>query len=99
VHEEVDDPALLLINQTDHKIVSKIPIIKMRELDTVFSTKEDKIAIIGGLLYSKKKQTESGLPFFAGKQEKLSEKKEIVIAIKAKIAYCPQNPNELVFVE
>lgn len=101
VHDEIDDPAAAFISNDNSKVISKIPIIKTRELDTVFSTKEDKVAIIGGLLYSKKKKEESGFPIwvFGGKKQKLSEKKEIVIAIKAKIGYCPQNFNELVFLE
>ncbi len=103
VHDEVDDPAIILManNANRRAPTSKIPVIKTRELDTVFTTEENKISIIGGLLYSKKRETESGLPFewLSGSKKKLSEKKEIVIAIKAKIVYCEQNADEAVFLE
>lgn len=102
VHQEIEDPALaIMANNAKIPISSKIPIVKTRELDTVFTTEENKTAIIGGLLYSKKSDTESGLPlsWFGGKKAKLSEKKEIVIAIKAKIIYSQENYDELVFVE
>lgn len=104
VHGEVEDPAIAIMANNAKiadKVSSKIPIIKTRELNTVFTTEENKVVIVGGLLYEKKRENESGLPlsWASGKKERLSEKKEIVIAIKAKIAYCQANYYDLIFLE
>lgn len=103
VEDEKDDPAVSMMaaQQGRQLPVSKIPIVKTRELDTVFTVEENKVAIIGGLLYNKKEDKESGLPlsWLGSSKEKFSEKREIVIAIKARIVYCQQNPDESVFVE
>lgn len=106
VHDRLEDPALVIMannaNIGNRKVPeSKIPVIKTRELDTVFTTEENKISIIGGLLYTKNEEAESGFPFgwLGSHKEKRAKKKEIVIAIKAKIVYCQQNADETVFVE
>lgn len=86
VHGTIEDPAVkLMAKGIDDKIKSEIPIVKTRELDTVFTTEEGRVVIIGGLLYSTKEDKESGLPFswFGGHKKKLSKKKEVVIVIKA----------------
>lgn len=89
VDHEVEDPAVVLMAQKNNlNVSSKIPVIKSRELDTVFTVEEDVPVIIGGLLYSKKSERESGLPNFGwlqGSKKRASEKKEIVILMKAKL--------------
>ena len=103
VEDEKDDPAISMMAAQQGKQLpaSKIPIVKTRELDTVFTVEENKVAIIGGLLYNKKEDKESGVPlsWLGSSKERFSEKREIVIAIKAKIVYCQQNPDESLFLE
>jgi general secretion pathway protein D len=108
VHEEVNDPAVDIMAanyNTGKKIESKIPVIKKRELNTVFTTEEGKIILIGGLLYSSRKDIEGGLPlpgaaaWFGGKKMTFSEKKEIVMVIQAQVIEYDQNDEDLIYIE
>ena len=84
VDEEVEDPAVALMNKGNVSAAkSLIPIVKMRELDTTFTIDDDSTVIIGGLLYSKKKQGFSLLPYLG--LNSMSDKKEIAIFLRVQI--------------
>ena len=89
VYDEIEDPAVsFMAQQSNSSISSKIPVVKTREMDTVFTLESGKSAIIGGLIYSKKKRSSRGVPkmhIISGSKYKLSEKKEIVIIMKARV--------------
>lgn len=69
----------------------KIPIIDVREMDSVLRLKSGQIAVMGGLMREKSANNRSGLPeaseldFIAGENEKATEVSELVIFLKATI--------------
>lgn len=100
VSEYAEDPGVALMADNKHvKIKSEIPIVKTRELDTIFTTEDDKIVLIGGLQYETKVKTQAGLPlaWLSGQKTSISSKREIVIIIKAKGIIYPANYDELIF--
>lgn len=107
VIDEVEDPAISIMSSAKGNATkSKIPVVDTQEINTVFSAEPDVPIVIGGLIYSRKEKDEKGIPglnakfnFFNNSKEKLSEKKEIVILMKAKLSLIASNNAEIIFVE
>jgi|GEM_PF-5391546 len=86
VHGVAVDPAFdLEAKKAKVDARSEVPIVKTRELDTIFTTEEGRVIVIGGLLYSNKTDKEEGLPlsWLGTNKLKFSQKKEVVIVIRA----------------
>ena len=69
----------------------KIPIIDVREMDSVLKLKSGQVAVMGGLMREKSSNNRGGLPgadeldFIAGENEKSTDVTELVIFLKATI--------------
>lgn len=69
----------------------KIPIIDVREMDSVLKLNSGQVAVLGGLMKERSANNRSGLPglseldFVAGENEKTTEVTELVIFLKATI--------------
>lgn len=91
----VSDPAVALqAAKQGVALSSDIPVIEVRELDSILKIKSGQVMVIGGLMEERVANTDSGVPYlskmpFAGnlfkKSEKISEVVETVIFIKATI--------------
>ncbi len=94
-HKSVQDPAIDIMaqNSPNKGIKSEVPIIEVRELDSVLTIKSGRIAVIGGLMQEKSKDQTTGIPGTSGsfldslfgsasKQRVLTE---LVIFLKATI--------------
>jgi type II secretory pathway component GspD/PulD (secretin) len=92
-----EDPSVRLMAQTfkntDHDIGSEIPIVAIREMDSVLKLKSGRTAILGGLMIEGSDQMSSGLPgtrdksfsFFTSTQRSNRMMTELVIFLKATI--------------
>jgi general secretion pathway protein D len=96
-HKNIADPAVQITSK-DHNIKSEIPIIEVRELDSVLTMKSGNIAIIGGLMQEKSKDQTAGIPgtsgsFFEGlfgNSEYERTLTELVVFLKATILENPE---------
>ncbi|MDX1948890.1 MAG: hypothetical protein SFT90_00120 [Rickettsiales bacterium] len=65
VSDRVDDPSIILIKDrldSSTAINSRIPVVEVKELDTVLRTKSGDVMMIGGLLEDKGENTDQGVP-------------------------------------
>lgn len=104
VDEGINDPAVELLKQSIiatsgstadvSQINSKVPIVQVRELDTVLKAKSGDVMIIGGLIQHKDQNSDEGVPFLsripllgnaAKRAEKSSNVTETVILMQATI--------------
>jgi general secretion pathway protein D len=94
----VDYAAALTTNQDIQKIITEnnlgVPVVEVRELDTVLKIKSGDVIVLGGLIEHRDQNTDSGIPFLskvpiignlAKKTYKTSSVKETVILIQATI--------------
>lgn len=67
-HKSVQDPAIDIMaqNSPNKEIKSEIPIIEVRELDSVLTIKSGRVAVIGGLMQEKSKDQTTGIPGTSG---------------------------------
>lgn len=112
IDDSAEDPAVALlklsiptttgggISDAVKAISSKVPIVQVREMDTVLKAKSGDVMVIGGLIQHTDKNSEMGIPFFSelplighlGKNhEKASRVTETVILIQAKILNSGEN--------
>ena len=103
-HDTVSDPAVAVMlanSKTDIKADSKIPIIEVREIDSVLNLKSGQVAIMGGLMQEKIADHSFGPPGTTGSflenifGNSSSERRltELVIFLKATIIENP-SPEE-----
>jgi MSHA type pilus biogenesis protein MshL len=59
----LDDPSIKL-NSPSSNVENKIPIVQVRELDTVLKAKSGDVMVIGGLIQHKDSASDKGMPFF-----------------------------------
>lgn len=104
VAEGINDPAVELLKQSIvatsgstadvSTITSKVPIVQVRELDTVLKARSGDVMIIGGLITHKDQNADEGIPFLsrlplignaAKRAEKSSDVVETVILMQATI--------------
>ncbi len=94
---EVTDPGSALVNSTlpeDQRFINQIPVVEVRELDSVMKIKSGAVMVIGGLMQDVVDIRETGLPgvsdipwlgnAFKSNSEEI-DKTELVIFIKASI--------------
>ncbi len=88
--QEVEDPAVSISSQG--KIRSSIPVIQVREFDSVMKLKSGFSAILGGLILEKAHNKSSALPFIPHPSNPLLDNKldqreivELVVLLKATI--------------
>ncbi len=65
VSERVDDPSIALIKDrldSNTAVNSRIPVVEVKELDTVLRTKSGDVMMIGGLLEDRGENTDQGVP-------------------------------------
>lgn len=88
----VDDPAVEILS--DRKAHSRIPLVEVREIDSVLKIKSGETSVVGGIMKLQESRSESGFPFSSnvplgdllfsgGEQEK--QMTELVILIRATI--------------
>ncbi len=91
----VDDPAVAYLSQTAHvNLSSTVPIVQVRELDSILKLKSGQIMVIGGLMQQGSTNTDAGVPgvssipivgnLFKGVSKEASNS-ELIIFIKATI--------------
>jgi general secretion pathway protein D len=85
----VDDPAVLLVNAAIH---SQVPVVEVREMDSVVTVGSGEIVIMGGLMQERTKNQSNGVPGvmdvpvignLAKATDDLSNVVELVIFLKA----------------
>ena len=100
-HENVLDPAVQIAAR-NRNIKSEIPVIEVRELDSILTIKSGRMAIIGGLMQEKIKDKTQGIPGTSsgtfldslfGKVESERKLTELVVFLKATIVQAP-DPDE-----
>ncbi len=100
-HENVQDPAVQIAAR-NLNIKSEIPVIEVRELDSILTIKSGRMAIIGGLMQEKVKDRTTGIPGTSsgtfldslfGTVESERKLTELVIFLKATILDSP-DPDE-----
>jgi len=106
VTTSVSDPAVAYLLAQDSSLVglsSQIPVIEVRELDSILKLKSGQVMVIGGLMQDASSNTESGVPGlssvpFLGNAfkgvDKDNETKELVIFIRATIVDSNGNPDK-----
>jgi general secretion pathway protein D len=78
-------------NLTQHLQSQEIPIVDVRELDSILKLNSGQIVVMGGLMYEKSRNNRDGLPgfkeldFMAGSNAKSTDVTELVIFLKATI--------------
>lgn len=95
-HKNVEDPAVKIVAK-DSGIESVIPVIEVREFDSVLTMKSGQVAIMGGLMQEKSKDQTIGLPETSGSflenilGSTVSEREltELVVILKATILENP----------
>ena len=97
-----EDPSVQIVNNsfnTSSKTVkSEVPVVAVREMDSVLRIKSGQVAILGGLMIEGGDNLEAGLPgsktgplgFFLGGQRKANAMVELVIFLKATIVDSPK---------
>jgi general secretion pathway protein D len=91
----VPDPAVAYLAQTSNvNLQSNVPIVEVRELDSILKLKSGQVMVIGGLMKQNSDNTDAGMPglssipvvgnFFKGVSKKNSNS-ELIIFIKATI--------------
>lgn len=95
--DSVTDPGSAIINAdlpSDLQFTNEVPIIEVRELDSVMKVRSGHVMVIGGLMEEAGINSDAGVPFFsevpflgnAFKQStKTTAKRELIIFIKATI--------------
>lgn len=58
----VEDPAVTIVNSA---VSSSIPVVEVREMDSVLRLKSGQIAVTGGLMQDRVQNTENGFPWLA----------------------------------
>ena len=106
---EVVDPgsafaSSILISDPANRIVNTVPIIEVRELDSIMRLKSGQVMVIGGLMEQSNVNKDNGVPFLSGVPflgnafkgvDKQSRNKELIIFIKASIVSPEGNPHEI----
>lgn len=96
VASRVDDPGVSIIAQRSNldNIVSQVPVIEVKELDSVLKMKSGQVMVIGGLMKNSSDNTDTGVPFISRTPlvgnlfksvSKVNKVVETVIFIKATI--------------
>jgi general secretion pathway protein D len=93
---QVEDPAVAILS--DKQAHSKIPVVEVREIDSILQTQSGQVAVVGGLMRNQGSHRESGLPgasslplgsfLFSGRDQD-TQMTELVILIKATIVKNP----------
>jgi general secretion pathway protein D len=97
--DEVVDPgsafaSRILIDDPEDRFVNTVPIVEVRELDSIMRLQSGQVMVIGGLMEQKNANTDNGVPFMSGVPflgnlfkgvDKESSNKELIIFIKASI--------------
>jgi hypothetical protein len=98
IENEIEDPGYAIVGGKGK--APTIPEIKTRELDTVFTLKENEAVIIGGLIYQHlaSKNLNPLWAALAGYVQKLSTKRELVFVVKATAIQNQLDDLELAFV-
>ncbi len=67
VSSRVDDPGVSIIAQRSKldNIVSQVPVIEVKELDSVLKMKSGQVMVIGGLMKNSSDSTDTGVPFIS----------------------------------
>lgn len=60
VHKEVEDPAVSI--KSNQLVKSTVPVVQVRELDSVLKIKSGQILVMGGLMEDRSSSTTSGIP-------------------------------------
>lgn len=93
----VTDPGSALVNAdlpADLQFNNEIPVIEVRELDSVMKVRSGSVMVIGGLMEEIGVNTDTGIPFASGvpwlgnlfkSANKANRKRELIIFIKASI--------------
>lgn len=96
VQKEVEDPAVAIKSQ--QKVKSTVPVVQLRELDSVLKMKSGQVLIMGGLMEDRSEYTTSSVPVadsvpflgeFAKGKEDERQVTELVIFLTARIAEDP----------
>lgn len=102
----VSDPGSAIVNAdlpADQRFINEIPIIEVRELDSVMKLKSGNVMVIGGLMEEINNNVDNGLPAFSSvpwlgnafkSTNKTSGKRELIIFIKATIVSTNGNHHE-----
>lgn len=95
ITDQVSDPGVSLIaSQNNSNITSFIPVVEVRELDSVLKIKSGQVMVIGGLMEERSVNNDTGIPFMGTlpvvgglfkSQQKDTNTVETVIFIKATI--------------
>lgn len=99
VTKQVDDPAVSyavasIQDANVGNIKSQIPVVEVRELDSMLKVRSGDVMVIGGLMEERTQNQDTGVPFFSSipyvgnafkKVEKVTDLVEMVIFIKATI--------------
>ncbi len=97
--DEVVDPgsafaAEILIPNPDQRFTNTVPIVEVRELDSIMRLRSGQVMVIGGLMEQANTNIDNGVPFLAGIPflgnafkgvDKTSRNRELVIFIRATI--------------
>jgi general secretion pathway protein D len=97
--DEVIDPgsafaSRILIDDPEDRFVNTVPIVEVRELDSIMRLQSGQVMVIGGLMEQKNSNTDNGVPYMSGIPfvgnlfkgvDKQSSNKELIIFIKASI--------------
>jgi general secretion pathway protein D len=93
IQDFIEDPAVAFISQqAGSTIVNKVPIVEVREMDSILKLKSGQVMVIGGLMESASANKDTGLPGAAEvpwfgnlfkSVTKLDTTKELVIFIRA----------------
>ncbi|MBS0235889.1 MAG: secretin N-terminal domain-containing protein [Proteobacteria bacterium] len=92
----ISDPAVQILSQSlsGTPIDSKIPVIEVREMDTILKLKSGEVMLLGGLIENLDSNSDAGLPFLSGiplfgnlakSVSKTTSLKETVILLQATI--------------
>lgn len=95
--DTVQDPGSALLNNdldADQQFINEVPVVEVRELDSVMKLKSGSVMVIGGLMEDVTRNDDEGVPFVSGvpwignafkSTLKSTTKRELIIFIKASI--------------
>lgn len=93
--ESVQDPGSVLLNSlTGEGFINEVPVIEVREIDSIMKVKSGGVMIIGGLMQDSSANSDEGVPFVSDipwvgnafkSTNKQNKKTELIIFIKATV--------------
>jgi len=95
--DTVQDPGSAILNQdldADQQFVNEVPVVEVRELDSVMKLNSGSVMVIGGLMEDINQNTDEGVPYASAipwignafkSTNKQTTKRELIIFIKASI--------------